>query len=141
MNNYYYYYVISLLNHIIFWLQISLEHPIVINSFASLSNKNMPTPLINKLKDFSSQFDTLEDNVISLRDNIDPSISPYGQSEIKTLVVDHIDKFKNLSNDWISTIDKISDYGADDYTWQTLLKHIKEEQTYALSIVDSYDKI
>lgn len=135
MVNAYQAYLIEILNQILFWCEISKEHPIVITEFSELSDINMPTAVIVKIKSFSDRFDRLQKEALRLVKNVEIAYDDRKRNGYQHQILPVINDFLNLNALWIRTVDRLKDYGQENETFQTLLRHIGREQMYAQNTV------
>lgn len=138
MNDYYYYYLMEILDQILFWTEISKEHPIVVNTFAKLTNKDIEASLVTEVKAYSEVFQNIQSRAKTLRGALEKSVNKYDSATITQEIKRIIQDFSIEDENWIETLQKVAVYGKDDTIWQTLLQHITEEQIYASNLMRKY---
>lgn len=156
--------LLGILQQIIFWSNISSEHPFVIDSFADYFDINFDEKTKDKILSYSKKFHTIKDNAKKLYKIIDEEALMLQEIDFDTY--NNIEKYNILANktqypniqkalfyndkinkiindfisvdqDWISILEQLIEYSIDiDIPlWQTLLTHILEEQSYALILI------
>ncbi|WP_058486629.1 DUF2935 domain-containing protein [Defluviitalea phaphyphila] len=131
------YFIKDILDQIIFWTEISKEHPIVIDTVAQLTDKNLPKKLTKEVLSYTSKFEDIQKRARHLQRRIEYSM-PYMQGNILREICLILRDFIALDQYWINLLETLKDYGEDDKIWQTLIEHIKEEQIYAYNLMRKY---
>ena len=127
----------EILRQIIFWTEISKEHPIVINTVADLTQKNLPQELKNNVMSFNERFEQIQNEARQLLGDVlndNATMNGVFMDKVLDLIVD----FLMTDRDWINTLGEVETYGKEDQVWQTLIGHITEEQVYAAQLFSAY---
>lgn len=137
--NYYQNYILEILDQIIFWTEISKEHPIVVNTFEELTVKALPKELKKEISEFTKKFNNIQTKAVYLKKPLDDyPLHPYVYDAISQEIYHLLRVYITVNQQWLNTLDKTTEYGKDDKIWQTLLEHITEEQIYASQLMQKY---
>lgn len=116
------------LNELMLWSHISMEHPIFLKTTAELSQKKLPDAVIEKLNRINSNFQTLHQNILMLQKSVRAgSIRP---AAAMTQLVTLIDRFLRLDEYVIVFYPELKQFGMEDKVWQALVDHITHEQKF-----------
>lgn len=129
----------DIVDQIIFWTEISKEHPIVINKLAQLSNIKLPASIIRDSLRFSKNFQAIQNQAKKLNEIFeeqdDDNWKAYQQRGLQQEIYRLVRAFATTDRQWISLLHEISRYGREDEVFQTLIQHIIDEQTYAYNVI------
>lgn len=115
------------LNELYLWSDISSEHPIFIKTVASLTNKNLPKDLLDKLSEITKVFSNLKIKSEELRKSMPYNYMNFNYMlQLRKLVDSFLVNDKYVFN----VLDEVKKYDKDDKVWQTLLEHITHEQRF-----------
>lgn len=119
-------------NELQLWSHISSEHPTFLKNVASLTNVNLPKPIILELNNIHKQFLGVYNNVVYLKKIIDGNPALYRQHIIA--IRKAIDEFILHDTHALSFYPQLLKYGTDNKAWQELVKHIISEQNFMLEL-------
>lgn len=135
MYNPYQAYLVEILSQIIFWCEISKEHPVVILKFVELTDKKMPNALTNKVMLFSERFARIQSEALVVSKAVEREYDEENRERYQQRIMPILYDFLSLNPLWIRTIQRVSEFGKDDEVFQTLLEHITQEQMYAQNVI------
>jgi hypothetical protein len=126
-----------ILNELIFWSDISSEHPIFIKTLGELTEKKLPRNIIDMLIEINQTFSTLNKSVIQMEAKIVTGALSYNtcRTSILVLIEDFLIADKQILD---LVLPSVKTYGKDDRIWQELLKHITHEQKFMYKLFCSF---
>ena len=125
-------------NELMLWTEISSEHPIFIKTVASLTKKNLPKEIENRLMEVNKMFSNLHMKVQDLRKRVTSSSLrlPYIVMELNKIMKE----FFKYDNYFLKLLADLIKYGMEDKIWQALLHHITHEQKFMYELFQNIDK-
>lgn len=125
-------------NELMLWTEISSEHPIFIKTVASLTKKNLPKEIENRLMEVNKMFSNLHMKVQDLRKRVTSSSLqlPYIVMELNKIMKE----FFKYDNYFLKLLADLIKYGREDKIWQALLHHIMHEQKFMYELFQNIDK-
>ena len=153
------------LQELMMWSTISSEHPVFIKTVAKLTNKKLPSELTAELDVVREQFFKIKEDTESLKKKspmtrmettmmpmpfmqpmsfmprpqmmpaeiMQPQMDMMYLNEVRRL----IDRFMKADSMFLATLDKVKKIGTQDEVWQTLLRHITDEQEYMYTLMET----
>ncbi|WP_051542181.1 DUF2935 domain-containing protein [Clostridium lundense] len=124
-------------NELMLWTDISSEHPIFIKTVATLTKKNLPKEIENRLMEVNKMFSNLNKKVVSLRKKVTANSIPL--PNVITELNKFIKEFFKYDEFFLGLLSEIKSYGKEDKVWQTLLNHITHEQKFMYELFQNID--
>lgn len=129
----------DIVDQIIFWTEISKEHPIVVNRFAQLSNIDLPRSIVAENMRFSQRFEDIQNQAKSLKNMFDgqddDNWNGHSQRGMNQELSRLVRRFLMTDRQWIGLLNENKRYGRNDTIFVTLMEHMIDEQTYAYNVI------
>ncbi len=127
------------IDQIIFWTEISKEHPLVVVKFAELSNISLPPTLATENLRYADRFEDIQNQAriieTTLEGQDDEDWRGYEQRAWTQEIDRLVRRFVTTNRQWIGILNENARYGYSDPIFQTLMQHMIDEQTYAHNVI------
>ncbi|SKC41417.1 DUF2935 domain-containing protein [Maledivibacter halophilus] len=122
-----------------FWSDGSMEHNSFILKFADCRNKRLGYDLNLEIQKCGRSFKKLSEDVNDLIAEYDKT-SPHQYSKLIREIRHLVRKFIKCNKYFLSILYKLQQIGLRDDIWQTFIKHLIDEQQYALRLMKGFKK-
>lgn len=119
-------------NELQLWTHISSDHPTFLKNVATLSKIKLPKATEDNLDNIHKMFLGLYNNVVYLKKVVNANPPSYAQHTMNIKRI--IDEFLRYDAQAISFYPQLLSFGKENKTWEELVKHIIDEQTFMLEL-------